>query len=108
VYVCMLFVTPSPLNGLSDRKTDYTIKFVYVQGWFLGYLEVHSTYLMGFYPIPSLIAIYIGTNDNLHTDNYVICMYLGINYRKIKQICKLTYFNIVFMWNKTREKCKLV
>jgi len=33
-----------------------------------------------------------------HTDNDVICMYLGINDTKIKQMCKLTCFDTVFMW----------
>ena len=30
------YVTSSLLNGSSDRKTDYTIGFVMVQGWFLS------------------------------------------------------------------------
>jgi len=30
------YVTSSLLNGSSDRKTDYTIVFVRVQGWFMG------------------------------------------------------------------------
>ena len=35
VYVTMC-LTSSLLNGSSDRKTDYTIGFVMVQGWFLS------------------------------------------------------------------------
>ena len=31
-----MYVTSSLLNGSSDRKTEYTIGFVMVQGWFLS------------------------------------------------------------------------
>ena len=63
MFVCLL-VTSSLQNGSSDRKPEYTIKFVRVQRLFLGELNTHSdrcvllttkkknTYLMGFSPIP--------------------------------------------------------
>ena len=35
VYVCLYIISSLP-NGSSDGKTEYTIKFVKVQGCFLG------------------------------------------------------------------------
>ena len=60
VYVC-LHIASSLLNGLSDRKTGYTIKLVGIQEWFTAagvffYYE-ENIYLKRFYPIPPLIAI---------------------------------------------------
>ena len=45
-----------------------------------------NSYLMGFYPIPSLIQYIISVNVNVHTDSHVVYAYLGMNGTKIKQI----------------------
>ena len=41
IYVCMDVTSSLPNHG-SDRKTDYAIEFVRVQGWLLGQLEAHN------------------------------------------------------------------
>ena len=82
MFVC-LFVIWSLMNGSSDRKTDYTIKIIRVQGWLLGWLEVDSkqcvllitkknSCLSGFYSIPSLVQHIISINSNAHTDDHVV------------------------------------
>ena len=50
-----------------------------------------------------LITSQFTCNINVHTDNYVIYLYLDKNCTKIKQICKLTDMNTVCIkyvkWN---------
>ena len=66
VYVCP-FVMSSLLNGFSERKTDYSIKFIRVQGRFLGQLKSQSSrcvLLITKEHLFSGILPYISTNSN--------------------------------------------